>query len=236
MQLWPADSGSLTLVPANAGPLVDRPLQPDTVRVAPDTYLLRTASYTNVVTLQRDTVFVFDAPVDADRAQRDSTWIGRLFPGRHAVVLVVTDLAWPHIAGVRYWVARGATIVSRDVNRTFLDRVVQRRWTLAPDALEQRAGPRRMTFRAVRQEMSLANGAVQLFPIDGVGSEGALMVYVPGIQFLWAGDFMQPGRPDSFSKVYADEVSAAVTRAGITPATVAAMHFPLTDWSARPKR
>lgn len=235
-RLWAADSAALTQIPEKAAPAADRPLQPDTVRVNEHTWLLRTASYTNVVTLQRDTVFVLDAPVDADRALRDSAWIGRLFPGRHPVVLVVTDLAWPHIAGVRYWVAMGATVVSRTTNRPLLDRVVQRRWTLTPDALERRGGPRGLPFRAVRDSLSFAGGAVRLLPIDGIGSEGALMVFLPGERFLWAGDFMQPGGPDSFSRVYADEVSTAVTRAGITPAKVAAMHFPLTDWTSRPQR
>ena len=230
----PADSANTLRMPQSVAPLEDRPLEVDTVRVAANTFLLRTPSYTNVVTLQRDTVYVLDAPVDAERARRDSVWIGRLFAGAHPVVVVVTDLAWPHIAGVRYWVAAGATILSRDANRGFLERVVQRRWALAPDVLERRRRATTFRFRAVRDSQTLAGGALRVLPIDGIGSEGALMVYLPGISFLWAGDFVQPGPPGSFSRVYANEVAAAVGRAGILPVKFAAMHFPLSDWSARP--
>jgi hypothetical protein len=235
-RLWPADSATLMTLPATLAPINDAPLEPDTVRVADRTFLLRTASYTNVVTLQRDTVFVLDAPVDAERARRDSAWIGRLFPGRHPIVVIVTDLAWPHIAGVRYWAARRATIVTRAEHRPFIERVLERRWTLAPDALESRRRTTRFAIRSVHDGLLLAGGAVRVLPIDGVGSEGAQMVFLPDAGFLWAGDFVQPGGPESFSRVYAEEVAAAVTRAGIVPTHVAAMHFPLTVWSARPTR
>ena len=50
-------------------------------------------------------------------------WVGRLFPGHHPIVVVVTDLAWPHVAGVRYWVAMGATIVSHAGSKEFLSQV-----------------------------------------------------------------------------------------------------------------
>ncbi|MCU0646759.1 MAG: hypothetical protein MUF00_02080 [Gemmatimonadaceae bacterium] len=236
--LWPADSATLFEIPASIALRADRPpAVPDTIRVDAHTFLLRTPAYTNVVTLQRDTVFVLDAPTDAARARGDSVWIGRLFPGRHPVVVVVTDLAWPHVGGVRYWVAHGATIASRAMHRPFIERVVNRQWTLEPDVLAARRqrGPVSLRFRPIATSADMAGGAVRALPIDGVGSEGALMVYVRDAGFLWAGDFIQPGGPDSFSRVYAEEVVAAVARAGVAPERYAAMHSPLTEWAKVPR-
>ena len=51
--------------------------------------------------------------------------------------LVVTDLAWPHISGVRYWVALGTPVVSHRASREFLQKVVDHKWTLEPDLLER---------------------------------------------------------------------------------------------------
>jgi hypothetical protein len=114
------DSVGALSMPADATPATPPvPANPDTVRVSPNTFLLVTRAYTNVVSLQRDTVFILDAQTGADRAQRDSAWIGILFPGRHPLVLVVTDLAWSHIAGVRYWAALGATVVSHPSHGPF---------------------------------------------------------------------------------------------------------------------
>ncbi len=231
------DSAGLMAIPDNAVRLPVPPMTgPDTVRVSANTFLLVTRAYTNVITLQRDTVFILDAQTDQQRAAQDSAWIGKLFPGRHPVVLVVTDLAWPHISGVRYWVAQGATVVSHRASRDFLTTVVNRKWTLAPDLLEQRrksAGALR--FRAVEGALSLAGGRLEVRPIDGVGSEGGLMVFLPNERFLYAGDYIQGGGPGSFSATYAREVAAAVRRAAFSPERFAAMHVGLTDWSALPK-
>jgi len=227
------DSAGVMSLPADATPAANPVIaNPDTVRVAANTFLLVTRAYTNVVTLQRDTVYVLDAQTGPERAQRDSAWIGKLFPGRHPIVLVVTDLAWPHIAGMRYWVGQGATVVSHPASRTFLERVINRKWTMQPDVLEQRRSKVRFTFRPVNGSLSLAGGTIQLRPIDGAGSEGALMAFLPGERFLYAGDFIQGGGPESFSATYAREVAAAVSRAGFIPVRFAGMHLPLSDWAS----
>jgi hypothetical protein len=231
-RMVPRDSAGRLDIASDAAPAPPRaaPPPPDTVRVSASTYALVTPSYTNVVTLQRDTVFVLDAQTSAEHAQQDSVWIGRLFPGKHPIVLVVTDLAWPHIAGVRYWVALGTPVVSHRASREFLQQVVDHRWTVQPDLLEKRRATTRFTFRAVEDRMDLGGGAVRLRPIDGIGSEGAIMAYIPSDRFLYAGDYIQPGGPGSFSAVYAREVRAAVRRAGFTPDRFVAMHMKVGTW------
>jgi hypothetical protein len=230
--LVPRDSAPRLDIAPDAAPIVQRPAAspPDTVRVSASTFVLVTPSYTNVVTLQRDTVFVLDAQTSAERAQQDSVWIGKLFPGKHPIVLVVTDLAWPHISGVRYWVALGTPVVSHRASRDFLTKVVNHRWTLEPDLLEKRRATARLVFHPVDERVELGGGAVQLRAIDGVGSEGAVMAYIPSDHFLYAGDYIQPGGPGSFSAVYAREVRAAVQRAGFTPERFVAMHMKVGQW------
>lgn len=228
------DSGLLR-IPDSVAALVNMPpFVPDTVRVSATTFVLRTPSYTNVVTLQRDTVWVLDAQTNEDRARQDSLWIGRLFPGTHKIAVLVTDLAFPHIGGVRYWVANGATIVSHSNSEAFLRRVVNRRWTYRPDLLSRNTkSPFR--FRAVNKDMEMAQGDLRVVPIDGIGSEGALLVYITTDRLLYAGDYIQSGGLGSFSAVYAREVVAAVKRAGLTPTSFVAMHVPLTGWNQLPR-
>jgi hypothetical protein len=200
----------------------------DTARLAPNAFLLVNRAYTETVVLARDTVWVLDATQGEERARIDSTWIAKLFPGRHPVAVVVTDLAWPHISGVRFWVSRGATIVTHPMSREFLQRVVDRRWTLAPDALERTRPRAQIRFRLVTDSMRVAGGALRLYPIDGVASEGALMAFVPEAKFLWAGDYIQD---NSAPSQYATEVWLATRRVGVTPERVAAQHLQLTSWS-----
>jgi len=185
--------------------------------------------YTHAVTFQRDTVFLLDATTAQWRSRADSAWITALFPGNHPVVLVVTDLAWPHVGGVRFWAARGATIVSHRLSEVFLRQLLSRRWTLTPDALEgvrARVTPR---LRFFDQRLDLAGGAVRVRAIDGVASEGALYAVVPSAGFLWASDYVQQVSAPS---QYAAEVIQAVTRDGLEATRVAAQHLPLTPWSS----
>lgn len=236
--LVPRDSAPRFEIPAGtvdmrrrAGTVVVAPPQvPDTVRVGANTYLLVTPAYTETLTLQRDTVFLLDATTSEARARGDSTWISRLFPGKHPMVVVITDLAWPHVAGARFWVARGATIVTHRGSVGFLQRITAQRWTLQPDALEKSTAQRGtdLRIRTLTDSLSLGNGAIKLYTIDGAGSEGALMAFIPSERYLWASDFVQTvARPSQ----YATEVWNAAMRTGISPERFAAEHMPITPWS-----
>jgi hypothetical protein len=206
-----------------------QPLPVDTERVGGDVMVLRNRGYRHGVVMLRDTVFLLDATQGDARGRLDSAWIARLYPKHRAVVVVVTDLAWPHIAGVRYWVSRGATIVSHASSRPMLDRVIARRWTREPDALElvRRAKPLRMKFVGVSDSSSLAGGGLRLYPIDGIASEGALMAWSPSDRSLWASDYIQTV---SEPTIYTTEVARAAARVGISPLKVAAEHLGPTDW------
>jgi hypothetical protein len=202
-----------------------RPSPVDTVRLGPQTFVLANPGYNEIVSLLHDTVYVLDATQGETRARVDSAWIGRLFPGRHPVVVVVTDVAWPHVSGVRFWVASGATIISRDMSRSFLERVVAHHWPTNPDKLEAH----RRALRFIPVHESLARMGIGLYGIDGVGSEGALMAYLPDDGLLWASDYFQTLEAPA---LYTAEVYAAACRFGLTPARVVAEHHPVADWSA----
>ncbi|MEO8448535.1 MAG: hypothetical protein ABI647_02020 [Gemmatimonadota bacterium] len=66
---------------------------PDTIRIGPSAFLLSNRGYAEAVVLARDTVFMLEATQGEARARQDSVWIGKLFPGHHPIVVVVTDLA-----------------------------------------------------------------------------------------------------------------------------------------------
>ena len=209
-------------------PLFLRPLDPKVVQVGPKTYLLSNRGYTEAVTEAGNEIFLFDATQGEERARKDSEAIASLFPGKHRVTVVVTDLAWPHIAGLRYWVASGATIIGHSAAREFLQGVVDRRWTLAPDLLERRRKTARLRFVGVDGPYNLAGSQISLHPIDGIGSEVALMAYVTADRFLWASDYIQTVDEPS---LYALEVWTAAQRDNLHPERTAAEHLPLTSWS-----
>jgi hypothetical protein len=223
-------------------PMFLRPIEPKVTKLGAKTYLLSNPGYNELVTEVGEgdmaKVFVFDATQSEVRAREDAAAIAKLFPGRASeptrVTVVVTDVAWPHVSGVRWWVAQGATIVAHRAAREFLEEVVARKWTVAPDELEKKRvsvgaeGGVKLKFVAVDKKEDFAGGAVKVSAIDGIGSEVALMAYLPADKLLWASDFVQTSeQPTS----YADEVWAAAKREGFAPERVVAEHLQVTDWS-----
>ena len=199
-----------------------------TVQVGTETYLLTSQAYIEAVALVDGTIYLLDATTGEERSKNDAELIRQLFPGTHPVVVIVTDLAWPHVAGLRYWVASGATVISHKSSEDFLSKVIERRWTLAPDVLERNRSTAKLKFTSIDGKTALADGKIEIYPIDGIASEGALMVYLPDDHFLWASDYIQDVRQPSF---YANDVANAVHRAGIQPERFAAEHVPLTPWA-----
>ena len=214
--------------PEDALPRFLQPIDPTVTPVGSNTYLLSNPGYTELVSRVGDEVFLFDATQGEDRARKDSAAIDKLFPGHKTITVIVTDLAWPHVAGVRYWVAEGATIISHPAAREFLQSVVDRKWTLSPDPLEVRRGTAKLKFVEMDSRLSLAGGSISLHPIDGIGSEVAIIAYLSNDHLLWASDFIQSvDGPSS----YATEVWQAVHRDGLHPERTVAEHLPLTPWS-----
>lgn len=213
-------------------PLFLQPLPPQTTAISSNLHLLANRGYREAVALLNGEIFVLEATQGEARARQDQERVTQLFPGKHKINVVVTDLAWPHVAGVRYWVSQGATIIAHASARAFLQQVVDRKWTLAPDTLEltRRKSPAKaqMKFVAVEEAVTEAGG-LRLLPIDGIGSEVALMAYFPDEKFLWASDFIQTlDEPTA----YAREVLLAAKRNGIEPERVAAEHLPISEWKA----
>src|SRR5215472_2270934 len=205
-----------------------QPLPLKITQIGPTTYILANPGYREVVTKIGDDVFLLDATQGEQRAREDQEQIARLFPGKHTITVVVTDLAWPHVSRLRYWVASGATVLAHKTAYNFLQSVIDRKWTLAPDFLEQHRETIKFKFMGLDSRYELAGGALTLHPIDGIGSEGALMAFMPSDRFLWASDFIQTVAEPS---QYASEVWKAVQRDGLRPERTAAEHLNLTPWS-----
>ncbi len=224
--------------PIDKTPIFLRPYPPETIEVSANTKILSNRGYRETVTRVGDEVYVFDATQGEERARQDRDIILKLFPGTRRVYVVVTDLAWPHVSGLRYWVANGATIVTHRAAESFLRKVLDRRWTMHPDSYERSRKSVKVNFVTVDKEMRLAGGKIELQAIDGIGSEVALIAYLPADHFLWASDFVQTL---SEPTMYAREVINAVERAHFQPQKVAAEHLPLNTWqnvlaAQQPKR
>ena len=214
--------------PVNRTPLFLRPLPPKTIDVSASTKILSNPGYNEMIAAVGDEVYVLDATQGEERARQDHEIIRKLYPNTTKINVVVTDLAWPHVAGVRYWVSQEATIISHRAAQRFLQEMLDRRWSLKPDTYERTRKTAKFKFVAVDRERDFGGGKIKIFPIDGIASEVALAVFVADDRVLWASDYIQTLDEPT---IYASEVMAAVRRENLQPERAAAEHLALTQWT-----
>jgi len=183
---------------------------------------------------QSDGVVVLDAPISSQYSIQVIEATAVLFPKMPIKAVVTTSDAWPHIGGIREYVARGIPIYSLDLNNAILKRLVAAKHSFAPDRLQRAA--RRPEFREVSRKTVIGEGEarVEVIPVRGEGGERMVAVYLPGTRLLYASDLLQLNRDriTFFNPVYLVELTSALHREQIRDIDrVWAMHLAPIPWT-----
>lgn len=202
------------------------------VDVAPGMTLIR-GPWNVVIVRQNDGIVILEAPISSAYSELVIAEALRRYPDQPIKALVTTSDAWPHIAGLRAYVARGIPIYCLDLNVPILSRLVQARFKSRPDALERQ--PRSPLFRPITSTTQLGKGAqrIDLYPLRGESSERQVMAYVAGQRLLYGSDVFQQGPDGAFLNAEGvAEVIEAVDREGLKPAQLVMMHLGPIPWNA----
>ncbi|MBF5041699.1 MBL fold metallo-hydrolase [Aggregicoccus sp. 17bor-14] len=181
---------------------------------------------------QEDGVVVLEAPLASGYSAKVLEEAARRFPGKRVKAVVSTSDAWPHIGGLREYVARGVPVYLLDLNRSIVQRLLLAPHTRVPDALQRTL--RRADLRIVSAKTSLGSGPnrLELFPIRSESGERMLMAWLPGQRLLYGSDLVQRGPEGGFfAPQYLAELSDAAAREGVKPERVFAMHTGAIPWT-----
>ena len=202
------------------------------IDITPDVVFLP-GSWNVTLVRQPDGVVVLEAPIGSEYSIQVIDAAAKKFPGAPIKAVVTTSDAWPHIAGVREYVARGIPVYALDLNLPILRRLAAATLTTAPDRLQRQ--PRKPIFHAVSSKTTIGSGAMRIdvMPVRGEGSERMMMAYLPGMKALYASDLLQYNRDRTafFNPVYPAELVAAATRETLAVDQTWAMHMAPIPWS-----
>jgi hypothetical protein len=182
---------------------------------------------------QLDGVVIIEAPISSGYSDKVIAEAKRRFPDLPIKAVISTSTAWPHIGGVREYVARDVPIYTLDLNKSLLESLVQAPYNANPDLLERKR-PKKAKLEIVSSRTNLGSGPnrLELYPMRTETGERGMMVYLPEHKLLYGSDMVQPQRDGSFfMPEYLLELMEAVCREKITIKNVFAMHSGVRPWA-----
>jgi len=206
--------------------LTDRPpreLAPDIVSVP--------GRFGIVMVNQPDGVVIIDAPLSSEYSGLAIADAQRRFGGARVKAVVTTSDAWPHIGGIREYVARGVPVYALDLNVPILTRLIAARYESAPDALAR--SHNRPALHAVTGRISVGSGPSRfdIYPFRTATGERQMMIYWPTHRLLYTSDLFTIRNEFVFLPQQVSEAVAAVTREHLDVATAFGMHYDPVPWA-----
>lgn len=185
-----------------------------------------------VVVRQPDGLVVIEGPITSRYSVEVLDELAKRYPSVPVKAVVTTSDAWPHLGGIREYVARRVPVYAHDLNVAILDRLIRAPRSTDPDALSSR--PQTPMWRRIGDRVTIGTGdtRIDLLPIRGELGERMAAVWMPGRRLLYASDMLQRNRDGSFfMPSMLAEIDALVRRERLDPDRVIAMHLAPTPWT-----
>jgi glyoxylase-like metal-dependent hydrolase (beta-lactamase superfamily II) len=169
-------------------------------KIGRDIYLIENVGnrYNVLVVAFDDFILVAEAPEDRPQAGLSERVIAKIkeqLPGKPIKYLVFSHHHGDHGAGIRTYIAEGATIITAPGNQRFIEATAAARFTMRPDPLAR--APRRPSVEVIEKKKHVIRDAHHVVEIYDIGpywhAEEEILVYVPEEKLLFEGDLFTSG-------------------------------------------
>ena len=179
---------------------------------APGIYFL-TGSHNTIAVGFDGYVVVIEAPLNEVRSKAVIADVNRLFPNLPIRYVVNSHPHIDHSGGLRTYAARGATIITDEINKAYYEKVFRLPHTLHPDELS--LSGRKARIEGVADSRTLTDGThrVELYHLRNAGHvDGMLIAYLPKEKIVVEADEFTggpanpPGAPNPFAAALVDDL------------------------------
>jgi hypothetical protein len=183
------------------------------------------------VVRQPDGLIVVEAPVGSLYSAQVLDEIARRYPGVIVKAVLTTSDAWPHLGGIREYVARGIPVFALDLNRPILERLLKADYSGHPDALARAPRPGRFTWVSDKTPVGSGETRFELYPVRGENGERQMIAYFPALKLLYTSDEVQPLPSGGFfMPEFLLEVGDVIRREHLNVDRVFGFHAGPTPW------
>jgi len=165
-------------------------------------WLIAGGTHNSLAVEFRDFVTVIEAPLNEERSLAVIGEVTKLIPNKPIKYVVNTHHHFDHIGGLRTYLAQGATIITDQGNKEFLEQVMfnPAPRTLQPDRFATYypyfvGGRRPLPIETVNQKYVVSDGVrtIDLYPMQGLNHhEYMLIAYLPKEKILVNADLYSP--------------------------------------------
>jgi glyoxylase-like metal-dependent hydrolase (beta-lactamase superfamily II) len=185
-------------VPAKVRAASAPPVMVEVRKLAQEVFVLAGGTHHSMAIGMKDHIVLVDTPNGEARALAVIVKAKELMPGKPIRYVVAMHHHWDHLGGIRAAIDEGATIVTHQINRDFIERVASAPHTIHPDRLSVSKRP--LKLMTVDAEGSLSDGArtIRFYTMtDFDHSADMLMVHLPKERILAAADAYAPVPPNT---------------------------------------
>lgn len=184
------------------------------------------------VVQQPDGLVILEAPIGSQYSVQVLDEIAKRYPNSKVKAVVTTSDAWPHLGGVREYVARGIPVYALDLNRPILERLLKADYSAHPDALARSPKAARFTWVSGRTVIGTGETRIELYPVRGENGERMMLASFPALDLLYTSDEIQRMRAGGFfMPELLVEVKDAIRREGLKVTRVFGMHIGSIPWT-----
>jgi glyoxylase-like metal-dependent hydrolase (beta-lactamase superfamily II) len=179
-------------VPDNVRTAQPAPVQVAVQKLAEGVFYLTGGSHHSLAIEMRDHIVVVDTPQTEQRALAVLAKAKETIPNKPIRFVVTSHHHWDHLGGIRAAMDEGATIVTHQSNKAFLERVAKTPHTIVPDRLA--SSKKAVRIQTVGDKGQLTDGTrtIELYRLAGYEhTSDMLVVYLPKEKIL--------AEPDAFS-------------------------------------
>jgi glyoxylase-like metal-dependent hydrolase (beta-lactamase superfamily II) len=185
---------SFTLdVPENVRSFTPPAVKVDVMKMADGVYYLTGGSHHSMVIEMKDYIVVEDVPLTVARASAVLAKAKELVPNKPIRYIVTSHHHWDHLGGIRTGMNEGATIITYQSNKAFLERVAKTQHTINPDPLS--ASKKGVKVQTIGDKFVLTDGSrtIELYRLLNYEHTGDMLVlYLPKEKLLSEPDAFTP--------------------------------------------